>query len=153
MKKNTFRKIWEKIKYSRKIKYTEILSPSEIQESASFSIYREFAELKKIVADDVKKWNKAKPYEKQHSVLIKKGKFSTEAFNYLFNHLRGIGWDVKVKNYVKSELNRGMLLRGFSEPYSYTEYIKVEISFPEEQVENTNKVKLDELLKGENTNG
>ncbi|AHJ87598.1 hypothetical protein Bp8pC_168 [Bacillus phage Bp8p-C] len=46
-----------------------------------------------------------------------------------------------------------MLLRGCLEPYSYTEYIKVEISFPEEQVENTNKVKLDELLKGENING
>lgn len=153
MKKNTFRKIWERIKYLRKIKYTEILSPSEIQESASFSIYREFAELKRIVADDVKKWNKAKPYEKQHSILIKQDKFSTEAFSSLFNHLQGIGWVVEMKPYVKSELSRGALLRGFSEPYSYTNYIEVKISFPEELIEKTNKVKSNELLKGENKNG
>ncbi|WNO29769.1 hypothetical protein [Bacillus phage SDFMU_Pbc] len=153
MKKNSmFRKMWQKMKSLRKIKYMEIPTTSEAKETTSDYVYRELAVLKKIVAKEMKKWHRNSPDEKYILISIKQSQFSEKAFDHLVNHIHAMGWDVATRTFKKSYWDKSRLMLGDGTAYYTVPHFEIQIAFPGELVEKIGHVKFTETFEGENKN-
>ncbi|AGB62646.1 hypothetical protein [Bacillus phage phiAGATE] len=150
---NMFHKMWKKMKYSRKIKYTEIPTTPEAKEAISDSVYRELAVLKKVVAKEMKKWHRSSPDNKYILVSIKQNQFSEKAFDCLVKHVHAMGWDVATRTFKKDYWDRSRLMQGDGNAYYSVPHFEIQIAFPGELVEKIDYVKFTQILKGDNNGG
>lgn len=147
-KNNKLHKIWEK--YSRKIKYKEVPTPSDVKEAIA---YRELPVLKRIAAKEMEKWHKESPSKKYILLSIKQSDFSADSFSSLVTHLHAMGWDIATRTFKKTYWDSSRVMNGQGNAYYTVPHFEIQIAFPGELVEQIEHVKFTEMFKGENKDG